>query len=621
MCRVDSRLTECQEHWKRIGASEVVQTWIAEGVKIPFVTLPEGFELNNHSFSAVQKAFIDNEVKRLVDCNFIEVCERKPVCVSPIGCVPKRNGKFRLITDLRELNSHCAPPKYKNEDIRDAASLLNPGDKLISLDIKDGFFHIPVCPSDRDFLGFRWGITYYRWKVLPFGLSCSPYFFAKVLRPVLEYLRSIDLRVTVYVDDFLLCAPDAQIVDATDQLLHTIQDLGFRVNFDKSQLTPSSRIDYIGFTIIVKADKVFVKVQSKRIAKLKRSIRRALTNRSIKARILAKIAGQCVSTAWAVTPGKLLLRNTYRLLSTRETWDCTLILSKEVFTELDWWLRAVDHWNCREICTRPIEIQVITDASHLGWGAVCNDKIASGDWNPRVSRESSNYREMLAILMALKSFQSVLRDKSVQILSDNITAIAYINHKGGPSTVLSQLAMSIWVEAIDNGLSIQCAHIAGRENRAADHWSRTTDKHNWMLHPRLFAYIDRLWGPHTVDRFANCVNAQLPRFNSRYFEPLSEGIDALSQVNWGQEKNFVNAPFCLLSKVLDIVETQRATATAIAPKWPAQMWFRRLLKMSIAPPIKLPQSANVFRSMGIVPEPRRNLKWQIFAWRICGDHA
>ena len=43
--------------------------------------------------------------------------------MNPIGCVPKRNGKCLVITYLIELNSHCALPKYKNEDIRDAASI------------------------------------------------------------------------------------------------------------------------------------------------------------------------------------------------------------------------------------------------------------------------------------------------------------------------------------------------------------------------------------------------------------------------------------------------------------------------------------------------------------------
>ena len=111
--------------------------------------------------------------------------------------------------------------------------------------------------------------------------------------------------------------------------------------------------------------------------------------------------------------------------------------------ELDWWLYAAGHWNYREICTKSIDIQVITDASHLGWGAVCDGRIASGDWNIRVSHLSSNQREMLAILMALKAFRNVLKNKCVQVLMDNVSAMAYVNHMGGPSPSLSQLVMAI----------------------------------------------------------------------------------------------------------------------------------------------------------------------------------
>lgn len=619
MCR--ATLRKSISHWNKIGTSDVVKQWILEGVRLPFHEVPDNFELQNHTLSNAQQLFIQSEIHRLIECDYIEVCERKPKCVSPLGCVPKRNGKYRLITDLRNLNSFCSPPRYKNEDVRDLASILKPHDKFISLDIKDGFYHIPVHPLDREYLGFCWSGVYYRWKVLPFGLNSSPYFFAKTVRPVLEYLRSIGLRVTVYVDDFLLGASDKYIVDAKDQLLHTLEDLGFLINFEKSQLNPSTKINYIGYTISNAQNKLIVKVQSCRISKLKRAIRRALKERYIKARSLAKIAGQCVSTAWAVTPGKLLLRNIYRLLSKRDSWDSNLAIGAEVVNELTWWLTAASHWNSRELCTRPVEIQVITDASHLGWGAVCNGKVASGDWNTRVSCASSNYREMMAIFLAIISFRAILKNKSVQILSDNITSIAYINHKGGPCPKLSQIATSIWTEAFDNGMSIQCAHIAGRKNFAADYWSRTPDKHNWMLHPKLFSYINRMWGPHTIDRFANCLNTQLPRFNSRYYEPLSEGIDALSQDNWQQENNYVNAPFCLIPRVLDVVESQRAVATVIAPKWPAQPWYQRLVKLSIARPLKLPQKSKIYRSMGVVPEPCRNTKWQIYAWRIFGVRA
>ena len=241
--------------------------------------------------------------------------------------------------------------------------------------------------------------------------------------------------------------------------------------------------------------------------------------------------------AWVVEPGKLFLRSAYRLLGTRDCWASKVCLSTEVVRELEWWLHSVDQWKERLICSKQVQGQIVTDASHLGWGAVYDGQVASGDRKVRVSFLSLNEREMLAILMALMAFSSLIRGKN--ILTDNISAMAYVNHKGGPS----QLAMAIWAEAIEIGVSIKCAHITEVENQESDFWSRRADKHNWRLHPRLFAYLDRLWGPETVDRFANCQNTQLPRFNSRYWEPLSEAVDALSKDNWGYKNNFVNASY------------------------------------------------------------------------------
>lgn len=80
-------------------------------------------------------------------------------------------------------------------------------------------------------------------------------------------------------------------------------------------------------------------------------------------------------------------------------------------------------------------------------------------------------------------------------------------------------------------------------------------------------------------------------------------------------------PFCLIPRVLDVVESQRAVATVIAPKWPAQPWYQRLVKLSIARPLKLPQKSKIYWSMDVVPEPCRNTKWQIYAWRIFGVRA
>lgn len=300
------------------------------------------------------------------------------------------------------------------------------------------FFHITVASEFRDFLGFKWNGIFHRWTVLPFGLSCSPYYFNKVLRPVVAYLRLLSIRVSLFVDDFLLADSASKITDSADQLLNTLSDLGFTINFEKSSLSPSSNILYLGYLISCNRNSVYVQVLKSRVVKLKRSLRRALSAGSVSARALARICGQCISVAWAVTPGKLFLRNSYRLLSTRTSWHEVLTLTFDVIQEYNWWLHSVDTWHSQEICTEVVQAQIVTDASHLGWGAVCEGHIASGDWNKRISFQSSNEREMLAILMALKAFRSLLLGKRVQVLTDNISAMAYINHMGGVPVSLYQ---------------------------------------------------------------------------------------------------------------------------------------------------------------------------------------
>ena len=63
-------------------------------------------------------------------------------------------------------------------------------------------------------------------------------------------------------------------------------------------------------------------------------------------------------------------------------------------------------------------------------------------------------------------------------------------------------------------------------NDRADYLSRIFDADDWGLSPLSFHRIDQAWGPHSIDRFANHLNAKLPRFNSRFWNPGAEGIDA-----------------------------------------------------------------------------------------------
>ena len=142
---VGKNLESSLDRWKElIGAVSGCHQdldWIKDGIRIPFSNLPIDFEIENKHFSARENDFISKELERLLKSGCIVSCKEKPKCVSPISTVPKKDS-FRLITDLRRINSHCETRSFVYEDIKSIIDLAEAGDSIVTCDIRNGFFHI-----------------------------------------------------------------------------------------------------------------------------------------------------------------------------------------------------------------------------------------------------------------------------------------------------------------------------------------------------------------------------------------------------------------------------------------------------------------------------------------------
>ena len=183
-----------------------------------------------------------------------------------------------------------------------------------------------------------------------------------------------------------------------------------------------------------------------KLRKLRCDIVHALKAGMVSARGLAKIMGQCIAMTKAIVPGKLLLCNIYHVIALRRDWeDKDLKLTSSAIEDLQWWLSALKGWNGAPLCSLPVDLQIETDASASGWGSWMqlpdkSVKQAAGIWNKEVSFRHSNFRELLAVLKAIQSFREDLtKFKHIQVLSDNIVTVAYINHLSGPCSDLSDL--------------------------------------------------------------------------------------------------------------------------------------------------------------------------------------
>jgi hypothetical protein len=68
----------------------------------------------------------------------------------------------------------------------------------------------------------------------------------------------------------------------------------------------------------------------------------------------------------------------------------------------------------------------------------------------------------------------------------------------------------MWYLLDTNDIRTRPRYIRSATNMWADTLSRELDIDDWQLSPLIFSRLQKLWGPHSIDRFASMLNTQLP---------------------------------------------------------------------------------------------------------------
>ena len=106
-----------------------------------------------------------------------------------------------------------------------------------------------------------------------------------------------------------------------------------------------------------------------------------------------------------------------------------MVLSDDMKSELQWWVDNL------ETATSPFsngkpDIVIDTDASLIGWGAVCNAVTAEGSFTSSdvcYAEGNINALEPLAIKYGLQSFASIIKNRHILVHCDNPSAVSYIS--------------------------------------------------------------------------------------------------------------------------------------------------------------------------------------------------
>ena len=120
-----------------------------------------------------------------------------------------------------------------------------------------------------------------------------------------------------------------------------------------------------------------------------------------------------------------------------------------------------------------------------------------------------------------------LKNYRVPWFTDNqnvVRIVLYCSKK----PILQEEALAIFAIGVNNQIRLELEWIPREENKFADYLSRIVDHDDWMLNLAVFQELDAMWGPHTIDRFVDAYNRQLEKFNSQYWNPWTEAVDAFT---------------------------------------------------------------------------------------------
>lgn len=348
-------------------------------------------------------------------------------------------------------------------------------------------------------------------------------------------------------------------------------------------MTPTQRIEHLG--LIIDSLQGLFEVPTAKLTRLRQDardirIRAKKARRWFPKQALASFCGQVQALKLALPLVDFHLRALYDAVASRAGWRGDVKLSRQAFSDLQFWATMPSFRAQRLIYQSPTSVRLFVDASDEGWGATMGSRIAHGFWAPWERSLPICLRELRAVRLAVKAFHHFVRNRTVLLGEDNQPVLFGISRL--TSRAPAMMAEIRHLVATLEGFNTRLIPTYVRsEDNPADGPSRLQDRHDYQLHPTIFRWADRRFGPHTVDAFATASNAQLPRFWSRFFDPASEAVDAFAQ-SWQDEHIWANPPFTneVLSRVVAKLQEDHATATVCVPYWPQHQWFGQLLRLA-----------------------------------------
>ncbi|KAG0442406.1 Retrovirus-related Pol polyprotein from transposon 17.6 [Dictyocoela muelleri] len=175
------------------------------------------------------------------------VSESNSRWLNPVHLVRKKNGDLRFCIDFRKLNDLVEQDNFEIPRIKELISTLYGKKYFTRIDLKDGFFQIPIKKTDREKTAFYTGSRLMEFNRMPQGYKNSPAIFQRAMHLIVKNL--IGNCCIVYIDDILVFGESIDEHDRNlSKIIERLNEFGLEENKDKRE-ERVEKIKFLGYQI------------------------------------------------------------------------------------------------------------------------------------------------------------------------------------------------------------------------------------------------------------------------------------------------------------------------------------------------------------------------------------
>lgn len=640
--------------WRELGASEFVCRAIQYGiVDMPRVPFEGGWILPEVPQTEEDRVFAQGELedgcrpgKGIYEEIAREEADRvvaEGKMVSSAFVVWQGDGearKGRFVVNFARQSKHWPKGSVKMETLPSFGLEMQKGDTLMSWDVKSGYRHFYLHPCMRDMFVFHYGGRFYRCIALPFGWGRSVLWFTKLMRPLVQHIRSkLGYRLLPWIDDFL-CAPTDGRRPATKRdcrkagaVLDVLLDkLGIRRHESKGCWDGATRLEHLGFLLDTEQMRVFV--TDAKVAKMRQLSQQLLLSvqrnrRLVSAAKLRHFCGVAVSLTLALPLARFYTRSLY--------WDASIAgrraaardgatepakseraarseatsarggarsmgrmarsgkrvvppefdkvrLSRQSIRDLRYW-RSLARGEGRDLIRLEADRTMHSDAADVGYGGTLGLDTGAGQpglWEGRGLWEARDRMEGIT-LRELKAVRLLLQRHFAEYVQDP-SVQRLLLHEDNQAVVYVLNSMVSASRPMMAELRKLQALMAALGVKIEARWLPSAVN-------RFADGLSRTWDPGDTGATSTLLRSAQDAYQLEElfpFPPIGEHPIAREKhlrtqmdEDWGDGKaRLFNPPFDLLPVVIRKLEAEGGCGVVVAPRWRAQSWYGRLVRLA-----------------------------------------